>query len=76
MICQMSDAPLELCDSDSSEVHINRMLQILKEFSADLILSSYVISDVWDYMVAMKGGEDGAIDGGGDLCGCDLLGGF
>ncbi|KAL8530783.1 hypothetical protein ACS0TY_007719 [Phlomoides rotata] len=41
-------------DSDSSEVHINRMLQILKEFSADPILSSYVIDDVWDYMVAMK----------------------
>ncbi|KAK4482229.1 hypothetical protein RD792_009375 [Penstemon davidsonii] len=41
-------------DSDSSEVHINRMLQILKEFSADPILSSYVIDDVWDYMGAMK----------------------
>ncbi|KAL6564273.1 peptidyl-prolyl cis-trans isomerase precursor [Orobanche minor] len=41
-------------DSDSSEVHINRMLQILKEFSADPILSSYVIDDVWEYMGAMK----------------------
>ncbi|XP_011079759.1 sister-chromatid cohesion protein 3 [Sesamum indicum] len=41
-------------DSDSSEVHISRMLQILKEFSADPILSSYVIDDVWDYMAAMK----------------------
>ncbi|KAI3449562.1 hypothetical protein Pfo_006227 [Paulownia fortunei] len=41
-------------DSDSSEVHISRMLQILKEFSADPILSSYVIDDVWEYMGAMK----------------------
>ncbi|KAL0389572.1 UNVERIFIED_CONTAM: Sister-chromatid cohesion protein 3 [Sesamum calycinum] len=41
-------------DNDSSEVHISRMLQILKEFSADPILSSYVIDDVWDYMAAMK----------------------
>ncbi|CAA0828152.1 Sister-chromatid cohesion protein 3 [Striga hermonthica] len=41
-------------DNDSSEVHINRMLQILKEFAADPILSSYVIDDVWDYMGAMK----------------------
>lgn len=30
------------------------MLQILKEFAADPILSSYVIDDVWDYMGAMK----------------------
>lgn len=50
------DAPYSFSgsDSESSEVHINRMLQILKEFSADPILSSYVIDDVWDYMVAMK----------------------
>ncbi|XP_073150312.1 sister-chromatid cohesion protein 3 [Henckelia pumila] len=41
-------------DNDSSEIHINRMLQILKEFSADPVLSSYVIDDVWDYMGAMK----------------------
>ncbi|XP_041994459.1 sister-chromatid cohesion protein 3-like isoform X2 [Salvia splendens] len=41
-------------DSDSPEVHINRMLKILKEFSADPILSSYVIDDIWDYMGAMK----------------------
>ncbi|KAL0419961.1 UNVERIFIED_CONTAM: Sister-chromatid cohesion protein 3 [Sesamum radiatum] len=45
-------------DNDSSEVHISRMLQILKEFSADPILSSYVIDDVWDYMAAMKNGGD------------------
>lgn len=30
------------------------MLKILKEFSADPILSSYVIDDIWDYMGAMK----------------------
>ncbi|KAK6141303.1 hypothetical protein DH2020_024939 [Rehmannia glutinosa] len=41
-------------DSDSSEVHISRMLKILKEFSADPILISYVIDDVWEYMGAMK----------------------
>ncbi|KAL7112780.1 hypothetical protein ACP275_04G023100 [Erythranthe tilingii] len=41
-------------DSDSSEVHIIRMLQILKEFSTDPILSLYVIDDVWDYMGGMK----------------------
>lgn len=41
-------------DSDSSEVLLSRMLQILKEFSADPILSLYVIDDVWDYMGAMK----------------------
>lgn len=41
-------------DNDSSEIHINRILQILKEFSADPVLSSYVIDDVWDYMGAMK----------------------
>lgn len=41
-------------DCDSPEVHIDRMLKILKEFSADPILSSYVIDDIWDYMGAMK----------------------
>lgn len=41
-------------DSDPPAVHISRMLQILKEFSTDPILSSYVIDDVWDYMGAMK----------------------
>lgn len=30
------------------------MLQILREFSADPILSIYVIDDVWEYMKAMK----------------------
>ncbi|XP_051141640.1 sister-chromatid cohesion protein 3 [Andrographis paniculata] len=41
-------------DGDPPAVHISRMLQILKEFSSDPILSSYVIDDVWDYMGAMK----------------------
>ncbi|KAK6940896.1 STAG protein, partial [Dillenia turbinata] len=41
-------------DSDSSEVHLGRMLQILGEFAADPILCTYVIDDVWEYMKAMK----------------------
>lgn len=40
--------------SDNSEVHLGRMLQILREFSADPVLSMYVIDDVWEYMKAMK----------------------
>jgi hypothetical protein len=30
------------------------MLQILREFSDDPVLSSYVIDDIWDDMKAMK----------------------
>lgn len=41
-------------DSDSSEFQLGKMLQILREFSTDPILSMYVIDDVWDYMKAMK----------------------
>lgn len=41
-------------DGDSSEVQLGRMLQILREFSTDPILSTYVIDDVWEYMKAMK----------------------
>lgn len=41
-------------ENDSSEVHLGRMLQILREFSTDQILSTYVIDDVWEYMDAMK----------------------
>ena len=41
-------------DNNSSEVQLGRMLQILREFSADPILSVYVIDDVWEYMNAMK----------------------
>lgn len=40
--------------NDSSEVHLGRMLQILREFSTDQIISNYVIDDVWEYMKAMK----------------------
>ena len=39
---------------NDSEVHLGRMLQILREFSTDPILSTYVIDDVWEYMKAMK----------------------
>ncbi|KAJ7977482.1 sister-chromatid cohesion protein 3 [Quillaja saponaria] len=41
-------------DSSNSEVHLDRMLHILREFSKDPILSIYVIDDVWEYMKAMK----------------------
>lgn len=41
-------------DDESSEVHLGRMLQILREFPDDPILSAYVIDDVWDDMKAMK----------------------
>ncbi|XP_043711657.1 sister-chromatid cohesion protein 3 [Telopea speciosissima] len=41
-------------EGDASEVHLGRLLQILKEFSADPILCTYVMDDVWDYMEAMK----------------------
>ncbi|KAG8067397.1 hypothetical protein GUJ93_ZPchr0005g15585 [Zizania palustris] len=41
-------------NNESSEVHIGRMLQILREFSDDPVLSSYVIDDIWDDMKAMK----------------------
>lgn len=41
-------------DNGSSEVHLGRMLQILREFAADPILIAYVIDDVWDDMKAMK----------------------
>lgn len=41
-------------ENSSSEVHIGRMLQILREFSTDPILIVYVIDDVWEYMKAMK----------------------
>ncbi|KAK4785211.1 hypothetical protein SAY86_001900 [Trapa natans] len=38
----------------NSEVHLGRMLQILREFSADPVLSMYVIDDVWEHMKAIK----------------------
>ncbi|ERN16836.1 hypothetical protein AMTR_s00057p00122610 [Amborella trichopoda] len=40
--------------AESSEIHLGRMLQILREFSSDPILSTYVIDDVWDDMSSMK----------------------
>ncbi|KAJ6334183.1 hypothetical protein OIU78_011150 [Salix suchowensis] len=48
-----SQSNLKGSDDGSSEVHLSRMLQILREFSADPILSIYVIDDVWEYMKAM-----------------------
>ncbi|XVF73244.1 hypothetical protein PTKIN_Ptkin12aG0185900 [Pterospermum kingtungense] len=39
---------------DGSEVHLGRMLLILREFSTDPILSICAIDDVWEYMKAMK----------------------
>ncbi|XP_031486000.1 sister-chromatid cohesion protein 3 [Nymphaea colorata] len=41
-------------ESESSEVHIGRLLQILREFSMDPILSTYVIDDIWEHMDALK----------------------
>lgn len=41
-------------EDESSEVHLGRMLQILREFPDDPLLSAYVIDDVWDDMKAMK----------------------
>ncbi|PIA39433.1 hypothetical protein AQUCO_02600110v1 [Aquilegia coerulea] len=41
-------------NKDSSEFQLGKMLQILREFSTDPILSIYVIDDVWEYMNAMK----------------------
>ncbi|KAL9228113.1 hypothetical protein vseg_003727 [Gypsophila vaccaria] len=41
-------------DTSSSLVTISRLLQILREFSTDPILITYVIDDVWEYMSAMK----------------------
>ncbi|KAM7495930.1 hypothetical protein LguiA_020344 [Lonicera macranthoides] len=41
-------------DSDSSEIHLGRTLQILREFSGDQTLCIYFIDDVWEYTDAMK----------------------
>ncbi|TVU49773.1 hypothetical protein EJB05_01109 [Eragrostis curvula] len=41
-------------DNESSEVHIGRMLRILREFSDDPVLSLYIIDVIWDDMKAMK----------------------
>ncbi|KAJ9171896.1 hypothetical protein P3X46_015198 [Hevea brasiliensis] len=49
-----SQSGIRVNDNGSSEVHLSRMLQILREFSTDPILCIYVIDDVWEYMKAMK----------------------
>ncbi|KAL8143634.1 hypothetical protein V2J09_016666 [Rumex salicifolius] len=49
-----SNASSKGMDEDSSLVTLSRMLQILREFSTDPILISYVIDDVWEFMKAMK----------------------
>ncbi|KAK9067654.1 hypothetical protein SSX86_011765 [Deinandra increscens subsp. villosa] len=41
-------------EGDTSQVHLLRMLQILREFSTDQVLSLYVIDDIWEFMDAMK----------------------
>ncbi|XP_073008392.1 sister-chromatid cohesion protein 3 isoform X1 [Typha latifolia] len=41
-------------ENESSEVHLGRLLQILREFPDDPILGAYVIDDIWDDMKAMK----------------------
>eukprot|EP00252_Welwitschia_mirabilis_P020326 TRINITY_DN4955_c0_g2_i1.p1 TRINITY_DN4955_c0_g2~~TRINITY_DN4955_c0_g2_i1.p1 ORF type:complete len:753 (-),score=175.27 TRINITY_DN4955_c0_g2_i1:264-2498(-) len=40
--------------NDVSELHIGRLLLILKEFSTDPILADYVIDSLWEDMKAMK----------------------
>ncbi|KAK2990557.1 hypothetical protein RJ640_019837 [Escallonia rubra] len=41
-------------ETDSSEVHLSRLLQILREFQGDQVICIYVIDDLWEYMSAMK----------------------
>lgn len=41
-------------EGDTSQIHLLRMLQILREFSTDQVLSLYVIDDIWEFMDAMK----------------------
>lgn len=41
-------------EAEGSEVQISRLLQILREFAADPILSDYVIDAVWQGMEAIK----------------------
>ncbi|CAN0857602.1 Sister-chromatid cohesion protein 3 [Linum grandiflorum] len=56
LIAQKFNSPSGIRGTEkaSSEVHLCRLLQILREFSKDPILSVYVIDDVWEYMKAMK----------------------
>ncbi|XVF72517.1 hypothetical protein PTKIN_Ptkin12aG0127600 [Pterospermum kingtungense] len=54
LIAQKFNSSQSGSKGNGSEVHLGRMLQILREFSTDPILSIYVIDDVWEYMKAMK----------------------
>ncbi|XWS76479.1 hypothetical protein CRYUN_Cryun01aG0179800 [Craigia yunnanensis] len=54
LIAQKFNISQPASKGNDSEVHLGRMLQILREFSTDPILSIYVIDDVWEYMNAMK----------------------
>ncbi|XP_022758099.1 sister-chromatid cohesion protein 3-like [Durio zibethinus] len=54
LIAQKFNSSQSGSKGNESEVHLGRMLQILREFSTDPILSIYVIDDVWEYMEAMK----------------------
>nr|GEU88038.1 sister-chromatid cohesion protein 3 [Tanacetum cinerariifolium] len=42
-------------EDDRSRIHLLRMLQILREFSTDQVLSLYLIDDIWEFMDAMQG---------------------
>lgn len=54
LIAQKYNSSQSGSKGNGSEVHLGRMLQILREFSTDPILSIYVIDDVWEYMKVMK----------------------
>ncbi|KAK6239286.1 hypothetical protein QUC31_004755 [Theobroma cacao] len=54
LIAQKFNSSQSGSKGNDSEIHLGRMLQILREFSTDAILSIYVIDDVWEYMKAMK----------------------
>jgi len=49
-----SSQPMPKGMENESELPLGRLLQILKEFSTDPILSDYVIDAVWEDMKAMK----------------------
>ena len=49
-----SSQPMPKGMENESKLPLGRLLQILKEFSTDPILSNYVIDVVWEDMKAMK----------------------
>ena len=49
-----SSQPMPKGMENESELPLGRLLQILKEFSTDPILSDYVIDAAWEDMKAMK----------------------